>query len=135
VRRFVYRALAEMENVMLIDRGELSALFRPVLHVSGQHPAVARIAEHCRKHDDAHDNPDRQKYISRDQQPPVHAHLAIPLKSADAKETTAIAIPVRRLSKREHLPSQLHQTYGRRERTSVTIAASVEGLRSPTRLN
>jgi hypothetical protein len=36
--------------------------------------------------------------------------LAITPQSADAKETTAIPIPARRLSKREHPPSQLHQT-------------------------
>jgi hypothetical protein len=51
-------------------------LFHPVSHVSRQHPAVARIAEHCRKHDDAHDNPNGQKYIYRDPQPPIYAHLA-----------------------------------------------------------
>jgi len=85
-------------------------LFGPVPHVGRQHSAVARIAEHCRKHDDAHDNPDGQKYIYSDQQPPVYAHLAITPQSADAKETTAIPIPARRLSKREHPPSQLHQT-------------------------
>ena len=102
-------------------------MFREVLHVSRQHLAVARIAEHCREHDDQPDNPDGQKYICRDQQPRVYAHLAITPQIADANETTAMPIPVRRLSKREHLPSQLHQTSGRRERTSVTITASPEG--------
>ena len=34
---------------------------------------------------------------------------------------------VRRLSKREHLHSQLHQTPDRHERTSVTIRTSAEG--------
>ncbi len=77
-------------------------MFGPVPHVGRQHSAVARIAEHCRKHDDAHDNPEREKYVRNDQEPPVYAHLFIILKAGDAKETAAMPLSVRRLSQHEH---------------------------------
>ena len=64
-----------------LTAARLSALFRPVLHVGRQHSVIARTTEHCRKHDDAHHNPEGQKYVHSDQQPPVYAHLFITLKA------------------------------------------------------
>jgi hypothetical protein len=64
-----------------LTAARLSALFRPVLQVACQHSVVARTTEHCRKHDDAHHNPEGQKYVHSDQQPPVYAHLFITLKA------------------------------------------------------
>jgi hypothetical protein len=58
----------------------LSALFRPVLHVSRQQPTMSRTIEHCGKRDDAYQNPEGQKYIHGDQQPPVYAHLFVTSK-------------------------------------------------------
>jgi hypothetical protein len=42
---------------------------------------IARISEHYRKRDDAHDNPQGQKRAHNDQQPLVYTHLVISLKA------------------------------------------------------
>jgi hypothetical protein len=42
---------------------------------------MSRTIEHCGKRDDAQQNPEGQKYIHGDQQPPVCAHLFMTLKA------------------------------------------------------
>ena len=72
-------------------------MFGPVLHVGRQHPTIARTTKYCGKHDDTHHDPEGQKYIYSNQQPPVYAHLLITPQEDDGKEPTGTPIPVRRL--------------------------------------
>jgi len=44
----------------------LSALFRSVLHINRQQPAVSRTIQQCGKHDDPQQNPEGQKHPHND---------------------------------------------------------------------